>query len=191
MPAPEGGKTEGLRDAGSHCQDLEPIPGISYTHNPQKELTCISRCTSFHANPGKILNPSELALLNRKITVSAHLLPATETNILNKRTHSLNRRASIPYTPRSPPGKHPSVLTGGQREPKGGAVVRREDGGAQAEVAERHAGNRGEGEDTEEREGTGGEQSQASVEWGGHGEQRIGDDPEAECHPARDQGSAP
>ena len=81
------------------------------------------------------------------------------------------------------PSEEEAQDAGGQREPKGGAVVRREDGGAQAEVAERHAGNRGEGEDTEEREGTGGEQSQASVEWGGHGEQRIGDDPEAECHP--------
>lgn len=68
--------------------------------------------------------------------------------------------------------------------------MRREDGGAQAEVAERHAGDGGEGEDGEEREGTGGEQSQASVERGGHGEQRVSDDPEAERHPARDQGSA-
>lgn len=69
--------------------------------------------------------------------------------------------------------------------------MRREDGGAQAEVAERHAGNGGEGEDGEEREGSGGEQSQASVERGGHREQRVGDDPEAEGHPARDQDSAP
>lgn len=70
MPAPEGGKTEGVRDAGAPCQDLEPIPGISYTHNPLKELVCITRRTHSHANRGEILNPSELALLNRKTPVS-------------------------------------------------------------------------------------------------------------------------
>lgn len=82
-----------------------------------------------------------------------------ETNRLSKRSRSVSWRAHIPYTPRTPPGKRPSVLTGGQRDPKGGAVVRREGGGAQAEVAERHAGDRGEGEDGEEREGTRDEQS--------------------------------
>lgn len=51
------------------------------------------------------------------------------------------------------------VLTGGQREPKGGTVVRCEGGGTQVEVTERHAGDRGEGENSEEREGAGDEQS--------------------------------
>lgn len=82
------------------------------------------------------------------------------------------------------------VLTGGQRDPKGGAVARREGGRAQTEGAEWHAGDRGEGKDGEEREGTGGEQRQASIEWGGHGEQRVGDDPEAERHPGGDRSSA-
>lgn len=70
MPAPEGRKTEGVRDASAPCHHLEPVPGISYTHNPQKELMRITRCTSSHANPGRILNPPKLALLNCKITLS-------------------------------------------------------------------------------------------------------------------------
>lgn len=41
MPAPEGGKTEGVRVAGSGRHHLEPILGISYTHNPQKVLLCV------------------------------------------------------------------------------------------------------------------------------------------------------
>lgn len=69
--------------------------------------------------------------------------------------------------------------------------MRREGGGTQAEGAEWHAGDRGEGEDAKEREGAGAEQGQAAVERGGHGQQRVGDDPEAERHPVRDRGSAP
>lgn len=68
--------------------------------------------------------------------------------------------------------------------------MRREGGGTQAEGAEWHAGDRGEGEDAKEREGAGAEQGQAAVERGGHGQQRVGDDPEAERHPVRDRGSA-
>lgn len=76
------------------------------------------------------------------------------------------------------------VLTGGQGDPKGGTVVSGERGGAEAERAERHAGDGGEGEDGEEREGAGGQESQASVERDRHGEQRVGEEPEAERHPA-------
>ena len=57
-------------------------------------------------------------------------------------------------------------------------------GGAEAELAERHAGDRGEGEHREEREGAGDEESQASVVRNRHGEQHVGEEPEAEGHPA-------
>lgn len=60
--------------------------------------------------------------------------------------------------------------------------------GAQAEPAESHAGDRGEGEDSEESEGAGGEERQASVKWGRHGKQHVGEDPEAERYPAGAQG---
>ena len=83
-----------------------------------------------------------------------------------------------------PPGACSSVLTSGQRDPKGCAIVSGELGGAEAELAERHAGDRGEGEHREEREGAGGEESQASVVRNRHGEQHVGEEPEAEGHPA-------
>lgn len=69
--------------------------------------------------------------------------------------------------------------------------MRCEGGGTQAEGAEWNAGDRGEGEDAKEREGAGAEQGQAAIERGGHGQQRVGDDPEAERHPVRDRGNAP
>ncbi|TEA28763.1 hypothetical protein DBR06_SOUSAS24510020 [Sousa chinensis] len=66
----------------------------------------------------------------------------------------------------------------------GGTVVSGELGGAKAELAERHAGDGGEGEDGEEYEGAGDQESQASVVRGRHGEQHVGQEPEAERHPA-------
>lgn len=76
------------------------------------------------------------------------------------------------------------VLTGGQRDPKGGTVVRGESGRAEADPAEWHTGDGGEDEDREERKGAGGQEHQASIEWDWHGEQRVGEEPEAERHPA-------
>lgn len=89
--------------------------------------------------------------------------------------------SSLPPDTRGPV---PSVLTRGQRDPKGGTVVSGELGGAKAELAERHAGDGGEGEDGEECEGACDQESQASVVRDRHGEQHVGEEPEAERHPA-------
>lgn len=63
-------------------------------------------------------------------------------------------------------------------------------GGAEAELAKRHAGDRGEGEDREEREGAGDEESQASIVRDRHGKQQVGEEPEAERRPAERAPSA-
>ncbi|KAF5925471.1 hypothetical protein HPG69_001917 [Diceros bicornis minor] len=70
------------------------------------------------------------------------------------------------------------------RKGGGGTVVSSERRGAEVERAERHSGDGGEGEDREELEGAGDQETQASIERDRHGEQRVGDDPEAERHPA-------
>lgn len=74
MPAPEGGKTE------SGLQALVAIvwsPSLEFpTHTQPSESTlmCITRFTSSQANWGKILNPSELGLLNRNSACSTFCL---------------------------------------------------------------------------------------------------------------------
>lgn len=78
----------------------------------------------------------------------------------------------------------PRVLTRSQRDPEGDPVVRGEGRGAQAEGAHGHAGDGGEGEDGEEHEGAGEQQRQPAVERDGHGEQRVGEQPETEGNPA-------
>lgn len=65
MPAPEDGKTKAVSDEDAPHHHQEPIPGISYTRNSQKELFRVIHDAQVltHPNWGKILNPPKLVPL--------------------------------------------------------------------------------------------------------------------------------
>lgn len=173
--------------AGYLSHFLPPAPHTN-THPAERPLIWITRYTGSRANWGKTPNPCEPPPLICKTGITACLYELLRGANYTVYVNSFCKlEGAHPYKPRTHPQlprAASSLLTGGQRDPKGGTVVSDERGGAEVERTERHVGDGGEGEDREELEGAGEQEPQASVDRGRHGEQHVGDDPEAERHPA-------